>query len=569
MLPRRAEWLPNLPQLSGEALVPRIEASLAAIVCEELERRRGECAAGGFHRAGLRGGARRGIAHLGSRLPKRSTCARWRDHVRALPADRATWRAGARCATGADGDRRTPRKRFNKDARLAGRRSGCASPCASHLPNGWRDSTPGRSPRSDHRRAAGPAHSRRMRAARSTRSADCCCMAAAQLTRIFDEQGECDHTEIAGAARQALTEDSARPRWPSASARASGTSSSMNSRTPRASNTSCCGRSRRTGREGDGRTLVPGRRPDAIHLRIPQRRGGALRHRARRRPRRRCALEALELRRNFRSAPALVHWCNDVFARVFPARRRPAPQRGAPPGERRGARRPRRRAAAVPSRCRLRPRGEAEAVAESIAELRATRPERASRCSRARGAPARDSRGAGGARHSVHRREARTTGRRLRGARSRSAGARARLAARPRCLARGAARPFIGLTLPDLTADRARRARCTIPAALRETFRDCRRTAWSACMRAAPILLAAWQEREREPRAHLVERVWLALGGPSACAQPERTRARAPLPARRSTRRTASVCVDGRSISNASCPAVCPGSGAAGRGVSS
>ena len=36
MLSKRAEWLPNLPQLSGEALVPRIEASLAAIVAEEL-----------------------------------------------------------------------------------------------------------------------------------------------------------------------------------------------------------------------------------------------------------------------------------------------------------------------------------------------------------------------------------------------------------------------------------------------------------------------------------------------------------------------------------------------------
>ena len=29
-------------------------------------------------------------------------------------------------------------------------------------------------------------------------------------------------------------------------------------------------------------------------------------------------LTALELRRNFRSAPGLVHWCNEVFARVFP-----------------------------------------------------------------------------------------------------------------------------------------------------------------------------------------------------------------------------------------------------------
>jgi ATP-dependent exoDNAse (exonuclease V) beta subunit len=38
MLPRRAEWLPNLPQLSGEALVPKVEASLAVIVSEELAR---------------------------------------------------------------------------------------------------------------------------------------------------------------------------------------------------------------------------------------------------------------------------------------------------------------------------------------------------------------------------------------------------------------------------------------------------------------------------------------------------------------------------------------------------
>src|SRR4030095_13924583 len=33
-------------------------------------------------------------------------------------------------------------------------------------------------------------------------------MSAAQLTHIFNEQGECDHPEVAGAARQALTQDS-------------------------------------------------------------------------------------------------------------------------------------------------------------------------------------------------------------------------------------------------------------------------------------------------------------------------------------------------------------------------
>src|SRR5262249_18546926 len=37
-------------------------------------------------------------------------------------------------------------------------------------------------------------------------------------------------------------------------------------------------------------------------------------------------------------------------------------------------------------------------------------------------------------------------------------------------------------------------------------------------IRTKPVLLAAWQQRELEPRAHLVERAWLALGGASACA---------------------------------------------------
>ena len=38
-------------------------------------------------------------------------------------------------------------------------------------------------------------------------------------------------------------------------------------------------------------------------------------------------------------------------------------------------------------------------------------------------------------------------------------------------------------------------------------------------VRTKALLLSAWHERELEPRAHMVERVWYALGGPSACAQ--------------------------------------------------
>ncbi len=79
--------------------------------------------------------------------------------------------------------------------------------------------------------------------------------------------------------------------------------------------------------------------------------------------------------------------------------------------------------------------------------------------------------------------------------------------------------PFIGLALPDLTLI-AESARGTIPAALRDGIPGLSPDAMERLIRTTPILLAAWQQRELEPRAHLVERVWLALGGPSACAQP-------------------------------------------------
>jgi ATP-dependent exoDNAse (exonuclease V) beta subunit len=45
-------------------------------------------------------------------------------------------------------------------------------------------------------------------------------------------------------------------------------------------------------------------------------------------------------------------------------------------------------------------------------------------------------------------------------------------------------------------------------------------------MRARPVLNAAWLARERETRAHLIERVWLTLGGASACTAGELAHAR-------------------------------------------
>ena len=49
----------------------------------------------------------------------------------------------------------------------------------------------------------------------------------------------------------------------------------------------------------------------------------------------------------------------------------------------------------------------------------------------------------------------------------------------------------------------------------------------------------------------MVERIWLALGGASACAQRARARALRGRFLRRSTKKTASACAAGRSISNA------------------
>jgi ATP-dependent exoDNAse (exonuclease V) beta subunit len=78
--------------------------------------------------------------------------------------------------------------------------------------------------------------------------------------------------------------------------------------------------------------------------------------------------------------------------------------------------------------------------------------------------------------------------------------------------------PFVGLALPDLTMI-AQAAHQTVPEALRDGVPGLSPDAMERLIRTKAVLLAAWQQRELEPRAHLVERTWLTLGGPSACAQ--------------------------------------------------
>jgi ATP-dependent exoDNAse (exonuclease V) beta subunit len=78
--------------------------------------------------------------------------------------------------------------------------------------------------------------------------------------------------------------------------------------------------------------------------------------------------------------------------------------------------------------------------------------------------------------------------------------------------------PFIGLTLPDLTVVSDAAGAGTIASALMTNIPGLTTDGAQRLMRARPALLGGWHERERENRAHLVERTWLALGGASACA---------------------------------------------------
>jgi ATP-dependent exoDNAse (exonuclease V) beta subunit len=78
--------------------------------------------------------------------------------------------------------------------------------------------------------------------------------------------------------------------------------------------------------------------------------------------------------------------------------------------------------------------------------------------------------------------------------------------------------PFVGLALPDLTEIASAARDSTVVSALCGEIPGLSADGIERLARTKGILLAAWQQRELEPRAHLVERAWLALGGAAACA---------------------------------------------------
>jgi ATP-dependent exoDNAse (exonuclease V) beta subunit len=243
-------------------------------------------------------------------------------------------------------------------------------------------------------------------------------------------------------------------------------------------------------------------------------------------------LEPLELEHNFRSAPALVHWCNEIFSRVFPAAddvRKSAV----------------RHLASIAARDRLMgepkiyrvegdcgPQAEADAAARLIEGLRGAHPGESIAVLASARPHLRAIRAALAARNIPF------VGVKLEPladiavVRDLEALVRALESPLDRVAWLAVLRaPFVGLALADLTAVSEAAGEGTIVSALLAGVPGLTRDGVERLLRAQPLLLAGWQERERETRAHLVERIWLSLGGAAACPAGEHVHARAFLAA--------------------------------------
>jgi ATP-dependent exoDNAse (exonuclease V) beta subunit len=515
MLPKRAEWLPNLPQLSGEALVPKIEASLRDIVSEELAKAAAVMSSAFLEQASA-------LARFASQNVDAAVLpdvASWRGFAGTLTVELEhlpRWRGIVHLALTEKG---TARARLTKN---------------EGIPS---DNALGKALRDDWLQTLVMVDAEQLLALNSIGAlpdpivpgkargalealAKLLLLAATQLTRLFNLQGECDHVEIAGAARRALTEDSS----PTPLAERIGTRL-MHILVDEFQDTSrdqyeLLRTLTRDWSPGDGRTLfLVGDPMQSIYGfrnaevgRFSTVRAAGLGD---------VKLTTLELRRNFRSAPALVHWCNDVFSRVFPAAddvRRSAV----------------RHLASVAARTSLEgephlyrvasdcgPAAEAERAAALIAEIRRSRPTDSI------------------AVLASTRPHLRTIRDRLESlaipfigvklepladvavVRDLEALARAIDSPLDRVAWLAVLRaPFVGLTLADLTVVSTTAGESTIPSALLGEIHGLSADGVERLLRTKPLLLGAWAERDRESRAHLVERTWLALGGAST-ARPE------------------------------------------------
>jgi ATP-dependent exoDNAse (exonuclease V) beta subunit len=510
MLPRRAEWLPNVLQFAGDALVPHLEASLAAVVSEELAQSAGVFADDFIEQASA-------LARFACQHVEDPDLATWRNtepRLEATLADLPRWRGIAFLALRNDGK---ARQRLVKTEGI---------PAENASGRALRDAWVERLGQLDEARLAAlvniralpdPVIPQNARAALGS-LARLLVQAATSLRLLFDQHGECDHTEIAGAARQALILDNN----PTPLAERIGTQL-QHILIDEFQDTSrdqyeLLRTLTQDWSQGDGRTLflvgdpmqsIYGFRNAEVGRFATVRASGLAA----------IKLESLTLRRNFRSAAALVHWCNETFARVFPAAddlRRSAVRHLASAVGRdnlEGARRIYR----IENDCG--PRAEAERVAGIVAEIQAARPADSVAVLASFRAHLR------AVRTSLNSRRIPFIGINLEPladvavVRDLEALARALASPLDRVAWLAVLRaPFVGLSLPDLTVVSETAGRQTIVAALMSAMPGLSADGAERLMRVRHVLLGAWHDRERESRAHLVERVWLTLGGASACA---------------------------------------------------
>ncbi len=513
MLPRRAEWLTNLPQLSGEELVPRIEASLGEIVAEELSVAVGHFSADFLLLAANL--ARFASKHVDAAV--RPDVARWRNQESALEAtvaDLPRWRGIAMLALTGEG---TLRKQLTKNDGIP-----TGDPLGKALRDDWLERLRLMDPLQAAALATIAALPDPLIPAEARDALDSLSRlllhAAARLRTLFDQHGECDHTEIAGSARQALTQEGS----PTPLAERVGTQlrhilidefqdtsrdqyDLLRTLTQDWSN-------------GDGRTLflvgdpmqsIYGFRNAEVGRFATVRAAGLAGLR----------LESLTLRRNFRSAPTLVHWCNETFSRVFPhtddVRRSAVPHLPSVAG--RANLEGDAHLYRVDGQCG--PQAEADKIAEMIAGLRAQRPDDTVAVLAGARPHLRGIRGA------LNARGVPFIGVNLEPladvavVRDLEALVRALESPLDRVAWLAVLRaPFVGLALRDLTVVSDMAGKGTVAMALTANIPGLTPDGAERLLRARPILLGAWLERERENRAHLVERTWLALGGASACA---------------------------------------------------
>jgi ATP-dependent helicase/nuclease subunit A len=519
MFGRRAEWLPNL--LTGDELIPYIETSLTEVVAEELVKAVRDLGAAFVARAANFAAF---IAPQADhdKLPELSGWLESSEAPEPRLADLPRWRGIVALALTKEG---APRGQLT-------RREGIVV-----------DDERGKRLRDDWFEALSTLDGRQLAALGMLRAlpdpvvpererqalvslAQLLRLAAGHLTAAFNTFGECDFTEIAGAARHALTVDSS----PTPLAERLGTRLQH----------ILVDEFQDTSRDqyellltltqdwstGDGRTLflvgdpmqsIYGFRNAEVGRFSTVRDGGlgAL------------VLEPLELRRNFRSSAAIVRWCNEVFAQVFPAAddvRSSAVRHLASVAARDNLAGGSYLRRVVGNTCAA---VEAADVAERIAALRRERPEDSIAVLAGMRLHLRD------IRRALQERGVPFVGVKLEPladvpvVRDLEALSRALESPLDRIAWLAVLRaPFVGLTLSDLTVVSGAAREGTVLDAMAHGIPGLSPDGFERLLAAQSVLAKAWSERELEPRAHLVERVWLTLRGAACCTLAELAHAR-------------------------------------------